>query len=393
MKLLRYIPLILLFCSLAACDERFFSHPIDYKGNTQAPKMVVSTELCAEARPEVFVNTAYFVNDSNRADTVEMILDRPILGQRKGYRHNALVELRVNGGEWMPLAETHDERVILNKYYYFNERYYNEPVKEEVWFYTCNYLLQPGDSVEIHVHDDGLNADACVTQRIPHKINAYISDIDSMSYTTADMDYYLLLMTLHLDACPQTGDLLRITAHTYAHNINYNPSQNTEHRFVRIHSDLYAQDVRFSAYLNLCSQFSQGWFGSINVGLFANTPFSESAFPIAVIYEPTSARDNKDGEPLYRRSTDSIVIDVQLVNRDAYLYTSSLAANRLIRTNPRVDFWANQGYNETQEIINDTEEWISNLGTLETSPTYSNIQGALGYATSASGTTITLHPN
>ena len=387
MKLLRYIPLILLFCSLVACDGRFFNHPIDYEGNTQAPKMVVSTELCAGARPEVFVNTAYFVNDSNRADTVEMIFDYPILGQRKGYRHNATVDLRVNGGEWMQLAETHEERVILNKKYY-----YNEPNKEEVWFFTCDYILQPGDSVEIHVHDDGLNADASVSQCIPHKLNAYISDIDSMSYTTAYMDYYLLMMTLHLGACPQTGDLLRITAHSYAHSINYDPSQNTEYRSDRIYSELYAQDVRFSAYLNLCSQFSQGWFGSLNVGLFANTPFSETAFPIAVIYEPTFARDNKNGEPLYRRSTDSIVIDVQLVNRDTYLYTSSLAANRLVRTTPRVDFWANQGYNETQEIINDTEELIGNLGTLETSPTYSNIQGALGYATSASGTTIILHP-
>ena len=387
MKMFRYIPFILLFCSLAACDERFFNHPIDYKGNTQEPKMVVSAELCAGAKPEVFVNTAYFVNDPYRKDTIEMLYGHAIVDQRRGYLHNAIVELRVNGGEWMSLTETHEERVIINKEYY-----YNETRKEEVWFYTCDYLLQPGDSVEIHVHDDSLNADASVTQRIPHKLNAYVSDLDSMSYTTTDMDYYLLLMTLHLDACPKTGDFLRITARSYAHSINYNPSQNTEYRNDRIHTDLYAQDVRFSTYLNLCTQLSQGWFGSLNVGLFANTPFSESAFPIAVIYEPTSARDNKNGEPLYRRSTDSIVIDVQLVNRDTYLYTSSLAANRLVRTTPRVDFWANQGYNETQEIIYDTEEWISNLGTLETSPTYSNIQGALGYATSASGTTITLHP-
>ena len=188
MKMFRYIPFILLFCSLAACDERFFSHPIDYKGNTQEPKMVVSTELCAGARPEVFVNTAYFVNDPYRKDTIEMLYGHAIVDQRRGYLHNAIVELRVNGGEWMPLTETHEERVIINKEYY-----YNETRKEEVWFYTCDYLLQPGDSVEIHVHDDSLNADASVTQRIPHKLNAYVSDLDSMSYTTTEMDYYLLL--------------------------------------------------------------------------------------------------------------------------------------------------------------------------------------------------------
>ena len=84
---------------------------------------------------------------------------------------------------------------------------------------------------------------------------------------------------------------------------------------------------------------------------------------------------------------------MQLVNKDTYLYVTSLVENNLVVCKPSLDYWANQSYNDAQSIIKGTEELINNLGTLETYPTYSNIQGAIGHASSAAGTTIILHSN
>ena len=386
MKPYHQIYLLCLVCSLTACAE-FFNHPITYEGNTQAPKMVVNTELVAGAQPEVFVNTAFFINDPNRIDTVEVNGDKVVTALKKGYLHDAMVEIRVNGGEWFPLHETHEARIVPRGEYYAD---YANPTEQ--WFYTCDYILQPNDSVEIHVRHEGLNADAYVGQRIPPHIHAYITDLDTLTYHTGEgLDFFLKLLTLHLDECTESDYLLRITAKSYTYQTKYISYDNSVRDTRTVYPDVYAKEVRFSAYLNLCRQFSLGWFGSANIGLFANAPFSQTSFPIAVRYEAPYSRDYTDGSPKERYGTDSIVIDVQLVNRDTYLYVTSLVENNLVRYQPAFDFWANRSYNDTQSIISDTEEMFTQLGTLETYPTYNNIRGAIGHATAASGTRIVLH--
>ena len=377
------IYLLLLACCFTACKE-FFNHPIDFKGNVQDPKMVVSTELQAGAHPEVFVNTAFFANDPNRIDTVEVQGNNVVTALKKGYLHDAIVEMRINGGEWILLHETHEERIVLRAQYYADYA-----IPTEQWFYTCDHILQPNDSVEIHVRHQGLNGDAYVSQRVPPHINAYVTDLDTLTYRDRDgIEFFLRLFSLHLEECPESDYLLRITAKSYTYQTKYISYDNSVRDKRIVYPDVYAQDVRFGTYLNLCKQMSQGWFGSLNIGLFANTPFKQSVIPIAVRYEAPYSENYKDGSPRERYGTDSIVIDVQLVNKDTYLYVTSLVENNLVVCKPSLDYWANQSYNDAQSIIKGTEDLIGKLGTLETYPTYSNIQGAIGHASSAAGTRI-----
>lgn len=92
--------------------------------------MVVSTELQAGAHPEVFVNTAFFANDPNRIDTVEVQGNNVVTALKKGYLHDAIVEMRINGGEWIPLHETHEERIVLRAQYYADYA-----IPTEQWLY------------------------------------------------------------------------------------------------------------------------------------------------------------------------------------------------------------------------------------------------------------------
>lgn len=377
----RHLLLPLIMIILVSCDEsKWFSRPIDYKGNTQERQMVVTSDLKAGFRPQVYVNTAYFANDPDLKDTTvrENLMgdDRWVVWSsrdgyiRRGYLHEAIVQMRINGGEWTQLHEVCD--TVFRRY----DKYWYPQIRHEQFYYTCSYVLQAGDSVEVRVHESSFPSDVCGAQRIPDKIDAWVDNYSLMKYQTEYTDIYLLLMDLHMHACIDRGDLLRIKSTTFSYYFDYDT-------LTIVDMITAAQDMRFSKYDAVCEHFSEGWYGNRVLGIFADTPTEDAVIPIAVSFAEKPFTEG------YKIGIDSILLDVDLVTMDEYRYTASLAKADEVDWRI-IDYWSNSAYNKVNDIVQTIEGTFQVLGNLEVSPIYVNVEGGFGHVTASSGTRIVL---
>lgn len=417
MKLKTYI-----FCFaallLASCEAigDWFYQPVDYQGNSLDPKMVVSGHLQAGEHPAIFVNTAYFIRDSLRMniDTMayssyptqdgyeeEYSIYRAI---RKGYLHNADVRMRVNGGEWLRLTEKY--ALLIDE-----GRSYNESiVRYPAWFFTCDYVFQPGDNIELTVHDESLHADASVEQRIPDRLDFTISNIDTVPMPAYKEDG-MFVFDLNLPACAHGRDMMRIRATCYvssryksvwrdydAETHTFSDWHDTVYVSREIYQPTFGQNNCFAAYDNLCSTLSQGWYGS-QIGLYADAPSQPTTIHMAAYYKPYVLFDlfyygEREGYDSYsRRQTDSVEIEVSTLTREAYLYTASMVnADYYSR---KYDYWVPDPWTTGEmgdDIIGSIQDIFDEMGSLEPVPIFGNVHGALGHVTAGCAARVVYIP-
>lgn len=421
-----YCLLTIVFVSCETIGEWFY-HTVDYQGNSLDPKMVVSAHLQAGNRPEIFVNTAYFIEDSLRMDTDTFLVWTDEYGNeeasiskgiRKGYLHNADVQMRVNNGEWMTLHEEYkkffpDKKWVSDAYYM-------------AYLYTCDYLIQPGDSVELRVRDESLKAEATAQQRVPDKVMASVSDVETYDMTI-ESSLQLCQFNLHLPACTRDADVLRLkftcyTSQTYHTQVrDYDEQTHTFSELrdtVIVSSELipgtFGQDVCFERYDNMCSRLSHGWYGS-EIGLYMDAPSEPMTIPVCAyfmkeqdidwgIYWSSQASDAQahlsertkvacDGDNSTHCQTDSIVVELQMFTREAYLYAASMVAaedyNYLYEID---DPWRDDNYGPGEEIVDMIEDIFDEMGSLEPIPIFGNVNGAIGHVTAGCSSHLVMIP-
>lgn len=374
-----YILLLLCGLLLAGCDSEnnWFFHSVPYNAKVDKPEMVVIAQLVTHRVPKIYVSESVFFLDNKTKNSV---------------LQDAEVQMRVNGGEPMTLVGGYhrDTTGVLRSYY--SPEHFVYDVKS-YYSYTCDYVLQAGDRVELTVRHKNYEKPVHVTQQMPKPV-AY-----TMTYsgTTSVLDYESLAdFTIRL--APTTQDsscLLAITATTYCHDedyyklYTYEPphyeqvciGDTTEYDY-DISRVVYSQGLSFVGYDRTNRSLSGGYYGAEAHGLFRAVNTDETTFTISVPYS-TYAYERLDGG--YRRTyLDSVTVDVAVVTRDYYLYTSSMfAAGNYWQYVP--DYFGGQN----EDIIGDISEIFDELGSMEGVQVYSNVENGIGHVTAKSSTRCT----
>lgn len=381
-KIFKFFLLLVGIPFLSSCGEdNWFNHPISYSGNDLSPQLVMTGDLRAFSHPEIFLNTAYFLGDPARINPSNNSFN-------KGWILDADVAIRVDGGDWQPLHVVKEARKALP----MGEVLGNHKAYD-VYYYTCDLVLQPGQEVEVRAQYAPLQADATAKQRIPSYIEATVSDMESLRYVSYDelISLSLLQGNLHISAPIPASSDDKLFLRMRSYGINYRVRDNGEiAENSMTYTPTYAQNQCFSKYVPQNESLSLGWYGSAVVGLFADAPQQSTSFPILTrvheyVYKLFTEED------YYVEWTDSVVVDARLVSEDFLRFYTSLLDANLISYKHVGDLWANTGINEVTRIINDVEDLFDKLGTAEHAPVYSNVTGALGCVVASAGTTIVLH--
>lgn len=391
----RLLPLALLPLLFTSCyDEgNWFSHPVKFTGEVEASRMVLTGVLYAGQRPELLLNTSYFFLDTLSTEVVEVTHQSSpnsdpytytTTRARRGYIDDALVEMQVDGGEWEKLRV---ERRKVNLYAdnSTNTAYVEEP------FYTSDRILLPGQTVSIRASHPDFAEEASVTQRIPSYPGAELSFLrvdsfpNAMSYSTSK------LAVLSLTVAPYTADTtdmlcLRATSYQTRREIYgpdaYDYPDTTILYPLEPEDAIYSNDYSFAAYDIVNEPLSYGHYGARSLGLFrqANTtssPLTMTLWTDYVQYEYAY----EYGDLVSDYTTDSIVVEVLSVSRDAYLHASSITEAGYYHKYLN-DYW---GSSEStgQDIIDEIMEIFDELGGMEGVQVFSNVEGAFGHVTAA----------
>ncbi len=392
MTRLQYLLISFSAIALTACysgDDTWFKHTLDYSGNDQEQKLVVTSDLHVGQKPEICLSTAYFIGDPARVDTV-YIEDgsfshyQTIL--RPGYLHNADVRIRINGGDWQTLTEQSVTWPVPP-----HQRIHHATTYD-TYVYTCDYVLQPLDSIDILARDPLTGREAKASVRMPQQIVATISLADSTDYSFVE-EYGkedILFVNLHLPASATTSNLLQLRATTAFHEV-HNTTIASGSRTV-VNYGIFAHDSRFARYPHVCKAMSQGWYGSTNIGLFADIPTEDCTLLLAMPYQAMS-KMYVNGEPVRIASElDSVVLEVAIASPHTYTYYASMAQNGLISYKPYYDYWLNSEANEIEQAVDDIEDIFNRLGDLEAVPVIGNVENAYGRVLASSACRIIIKP-
>lgn len=392
MTRLQYFLLGLTSIMLTACyngDDTWFKHTLDFSGNDQEQKLVLTSNLQVGHTPQISLSTAYFIGDPERVDTI-YIEDGPFSHYqtilRPGYLHNADVRIRINGGDWQQLTE---QAVTLPLPAHQRN---NHVATYDTFVYTCDYVLQPLDSIDILARDPLTGREAKAAVRMPQQIVATVSLADSTDYSFVE-EYGkedILFVNLHLPASASSANLLQLRATTAFHEVHNTTIAAGSHTVIDY--GIFAHDGRFARYPHVCKAMSQGWYGSTFIGLFADVPAEDCTLLLAMPYQAKS-KMYVNGEPVRITSQlDSVVLDVAIVSPHTYTYYASMAQNGLISYKPYYDYWLNSEANEIEQAVDDIEGIFNRLGDLEAVPVIGNVENAYGRVLTSAACRIVIRP-
>lgn len=391
---------------LCACewDNNFFYHPVDFRGEAEEPQLVVNAILEADSTPLIYLNRSVFFLDTAGTEQVQNNAyydgvpqpDQSYTGLsvRRGYVKDAIVEMRIDEGPWTKLTckqvtESHTNLYSDTEY------------RSEAWAYVSDIVLRPGNTVEVRIAHKDYPKGAFVSTVIPVRAGASAAEPD------LSVERKPMLVPVRITIPPYGGnptDVLCIRSRTYA------STKDTTHQFIGLdpvsgdslwdHSEthyqpisswpaaIYSREIGFARYDQINMQLSQNYFGSLSsIGLYHDVNITDAPLTIEVevpYYREYYHRTRYVADrQLYYTSlskTDSIVIEVQTVNRDAYFYLSSMMQADYLR-NDAYDYWQDSSGGpdfDLGEILDAIQDAFSEMGSMEGVQIYGNAQGAFG---------------
>lgn len=375
---------------LSSCewDNNFFYHPVDFKGVEEDSELVVIAHLEAGSTPRVMVNRSYFFKYSTATGTdpddnlyyIDYDGDTVYAGSyglNRGWLKDATVEMQIDGGPWEKLTCGRDT-LCTNEY---------SAMYEVVYSYRSSRVLHEGELVNLRVSHPDFPKQATASQRIPMSARAELLSV-------SDPETYNICFKLQIPEYQGADEeVMCFRATTYMSYIDVAKHLNEDSTYslpgdtigISIYTEhyVYGQDVNFSRYDNINKQLSLGYWGSNHVGLFcsANRYGTDITLPIRAFYEPLVEYDYGTSYTGYR--TDSIVLEVRMMSRDAYLQTASMVAAGYMRVSVS-DLWKQDDFFDIGDLIGEIEEVFSELGTLEGVQVFSNVEGGFGHVTASS---------
>lgn len=389
---------------LCACewDNNFFYHPVDFRGEAEEPQLVVNAILEADSTPLIYLNRSVFFLDTAGTEQVQNNAyydgvpqpDQSYTGLsvRRGYVKDASVEMRIDEGPWTKLTckqvtESHTNLYSDTEY------------RSEAWAYVSDIVLRPGNTVEVRIAHKDYPKGASVKTVLPVRAGA-TAEADDMH-----IDRKPMLVPVRITLPPYEGnptDVLCIRTRTYAsthdtihHFTGLDPvsgdslwdhSETYDQQILSWPAAAYSREIGFARYDQINISLSQNYYGShTSIGLYHDVNLSDAPLTIEVevpYYHENYRRSTYLDELYYssRTRTDSLVINVQTVNRDAYFYVSSMLQAGYLR-NDAYDYWQDSSGGpdfDLGEILDAIQDAFSEMGSMEGVQIYGNAQGAFG---------------
>jgi len=398
---------VLIMVMLVACDleNNFFYHPVEFKGEVEEAHMVITTHLRAGEAPVVRVGRSFFFMDSTAVDTVRYTYedaDGPIeieyLGIR-GYLRGATVEMQVGDGPWETLIGREDSIVYRRDY-----DYVGNAAIEHAYGYYSTHVLSEGDLVNIRVTHPDFKQTATASQRIPRRAGAKLLSVDTLRAPKALYTEWLLNMDVEIPEYQGADDdvmcftatsyVTRYFNTTYCVDLDslYNPIyRDTTYSQLYMFRYVFARGAGFERYDNINEKLSLDYWGSNQLGLYrnANRYGTEIDIPIKMCYSPWEINyygsyGGEDSTYYMLTRTDSVVLDVRMVSRAAYLQMASMVSGGYRYVDVQ-DIWgSNTGGSDfdLDDIINEIQDAFAELGNLEGVQVYGNVTGGYGHVTS-----------
>lgn len=392
----RIIYLAFAFISLLLCscepDDNWFYHPVRFNGEVSDPKMVMTSTLHGDMEPMVYLNSSYFFLSPNSVDTVEIYytngqgdrIVQKVKYPHRGFIENANVEIQINGEGWQKMLAVDTVR---------SDRYsYSEKFEIQDYYYTLHRRLQAGDKVELRASHPDYKETAYATQTIPMYPNVRIEKVDTfpkLKMTGCDLVLPYIPENENLVVCVYGTAYMRGERVWHEYDYIWNPLTKT---YTKIDKGLRNSSYHnqfcyiYSSYLD-CARYdvmntsvSQGYYGAEGMGLHFSTASAgaELRVPILVFNDAPIHREYSDDERLDENLVDSVVLDVEILSEGAYLYRSSLVAGRYLSADWVMDAFGSE-YDMSTDIVGDIEDMFNEMGIMEQTQVYSNVDGALGH--------------
>lgn len=388
---LHYILLLPLLLLASCSEDNWFIHTVKYNDKVDNPEMVVTATLEVGRTPVVYVNESVFFLDPQH-DATDTIWDGYYDGYyytrhvRTGFLRDAEVLMSVNGADPIHLIGAERMDTLENMRYSWYNGVTENKTRRKQFAYTSDYVLQPGDKVELTVTHPRYKQPARVSQQMPAPVQFTIESVSMDS-----VEKYAALFNLSVRLAPYEGnpsDLLCFRAISYSRQLikdsyydyTTQTQRDTVYAYLDVDNLIYSQDLSFVGYDKTNKQLSSGYYGASQVGLFRASNTQEEVLPLRVYCAYQDYCDNV---------VDSIVLEARAVSRDYYLYCASMfAAGNWSQNIP--DFFGGSSGNA---FIEDIEDIFNEMGSMEGVQLYSNVENAIGHVTSLSSSSITIVPD
>lgn len=393
--ILSLLSLTLLLFWLSSCDfdNNFFHHPVEFDGAIEEPELVITAQLEAGKTPCVFVNRSFFFKDSTATvndsilivneetgDTIKYWYGRNL---NRGWLKDATVQMQIADGEW----ETLKGQSIILPY----RQGLGATQLTNAFCYVSDRIMHEGDKVTVRVSHPEFKKQATVSQQIPLNPGATVTKID-----TSLLSRFYGLADFELEIPEYKGaddDVMCFRAITYCserldskawvdYNNNYNVDEgeqiDTVYYLHYIESEVYSQGVGFSRYDNINRQLSRDYWGSNEIGLYhnANRYGFNTKMHVKAMYQPYYVEEY--GTNRYTYTTDSVVLEVRILSKDAYLQNASMVAGNYYYVSVR-DLWNNDFSYDFDDLLEEIQDVFNELGTLEGIQVFSNVDGGFGH--------------
>lgn len=402
MKTIYQYILLLSLVLLASCsDENWFIHSVKYNNKVDKPEMVVTATLEAGKTPVIYVNESVFFLDPNHEEEDTIWRTREAYDYddnyyyyytrhvKSGFLRDAEVLMSVNGAE--PIRLVGAERMDTLPLLYYDSTLAPDMQVRKSFAYSSDYILQPGDQIELTVSHANYKQPAKVSQQIPFPLTM---DLQNLTIDMSNKETSFASISLRLAPYKgQPSDMLSFRAITYQHAEHHYTDWYVDYQSVDTtifsynqYGFIYSQDLSFVGYDKTNKQLSSGYYGAGYYGLFraANTQEEQLSFTFPVDLYSSEGESSSTHAFL-----DSVVITVQTVTRDNYLYNASMVAAGYRSFYIPDYFGGETGGN----IFDEIQEIFDEMGSMEGVQLYSNVENAIGHVTATTATSITIRPN
>lgn len=381
----RFIACVALVPMICACDpdNNFFHHPIEFKGAIEDSEMLITAHLEAGKTPCIFVNRSYFFKDSTALLDKEIYYrigkDTTFINLEKaldyGWLNDATVEMQIADGAWEKLSCKQTTAPI---------DYFGMPCWTDGYCFVSDRILQEGDMVNIRVSHPDFPKKATVSQLIPLSPRVKVTKIDSTKATLLSLLDFKLGIPEYKGA---GSDVMCFRATSYITEIRdyrWAPSdyswwkdtiEYTHYKFEYV----YSRGIGFSQYNNINTQLSSDYWGSDRIGLYhnANQSGTTTRMNVKAIYEPYY--DVIDANNIrYTGRTDSVVLEVVMMTKDAYLQNASMIAGNYYSVQV-ADLWISNSTVKHDDVLKEIQDIFNELGRLEGVQVFGNVKGGFGH--------------
>lgn len=344
------LPLIVLTMTACELGNNWFIHPVSYNDKEDKPQMVVTSFLEAGKAPKIYVNESIFFLDPNHNENDTIVVENGLYTYsyidthiRYNYITDADVIMTVNGGTPVRLEGSMQMDTILT-----HGTYYTAEYVKPAFSYTTDYVLQPGDNVEITVSHPKYEETAHTKQHIPNQPQYQVENVQLDS-----LNPYYGFVTYTLRLLPYSGDPSDMLV--FSGNTQFGPQ--TRH-FV------YSKDLSFEGYDKTNNRLSNGYYGSNSLGIYRAVNQTEEVIKVSLLFQGGD-------KPDYAQLT------VQAVTRDHYLYTASMIAAEYYHAIV-LNFDVNGG---GDNIVDEIQDLFDEMGSMEGIQIYNNVEHAIGHVT------------